>query len=288
MKNILIFLIINLPTLDLWSQSNSPNYQQIYNFQVGDIFLYKNSFIDCGSGNGDCTTTINYTKYEILSKITKNDTIIYTRKINGQTTDTITYIDSTTNILNANNYAIVVVKINPIDTIFAKVRIIKNSVLKKDVGGPNSIYEYNNGHFDSTLTSFKSFGGLTFIQEYEQGLGLMNQIYGQFEGTNTTYLVGYRKGLDTVGNLSVGIQTAYSNDKLKAYPNPCFDNLIINIDGNQENNSVYLYTLQGVLVKSLNESDNPLEISTSDLKPGIYLLKIFNSEGTNFFKIIKQ
>ncbi len=270
------------------SQSNSPNFQQIYNFQVGDIFLYKDSFIDCGSGNGDCTTTINYTKYEILSKITKHDTIIYTRKINGQTTDTITYIDSTTNILNANNDTIIELKpnysIGLYDTVFVKVRITKDSVLQKIIGGyRNYTYNYNHGYFDSTLFYYEPFE-----QIFEQGLGLTVQIDAYFEESHTIRLQAYRKGNDTVGNLSAGIELAKVNNTFQVYPNPCFDKLRINSDNYQGNNLYEIYTLQGILVKSINESDNPLEISTSDLKPGIYLLKIFNSEGTNFFKIIKQ
>ncbi len=292
MKKILIFLILNLLTLELWSQSNSPNYQQVYDFQVGDIFLYKDTSFSPGGDGSNFDISISYTKYEILTKITKNDTVIYTRKINDQTIDTITYIDSTTNILNAKNDTIVELNPNLLlglnDTVFVKVRIIsKDIVLQKIIGGyHNYIYDYNHGHFDSTLTTFDQ--GLAFMQVYEQGLGLVNQRYAQNEIGNSTTLIGYRKGNDTIGSLTVGIQIEKVNSNFQVYPNPCRDKISINSGNYQGNNLYEIYNLQGILVKSLSDTDNSLEISTSDLLQGIYILKIFNSEGTHYFKIIKQ
>ena len=163
----------------------------------------------------------------------------------------------------------------------------KDTVLQKIIGGyHNYVYDYNHGHFDSTLTIFDE--GIVFMQVYEQGLGLVDQRRGQFEIYGSTSQIGYRKGLDTVGNLNVGIQVAKVNSNFLVYPNPCFDKLIINSDNYQGNNVYEIYSLKGILIKSINETDNPLVISTSDLNPGIFILKIFNPEGASYFKIIKQ
>jgi len=277
MKRILIFLFL-LNSSFLFAQkaqTNSPNFKEIYDFQVGDIFLYQITHADYGSGTGECIYSTHYEKFEILKKEINIDSVTYVRKNNDSYIDTITYFDSATNVLNRNNNDIVVGLINQ-DTVFFRIRIDNYVTPEKIVGGLDNTYDYNNGIYDST--KIMNFNDPYLEKIYGPGLGLIRMIEGQFEIGTETILIGYRKGNDTTGTLITKIkQNKYIND-IKVYPNPFTNQIFVMINDNLGPTTYDFYTTQGILVKSVRATMQK-EISTADLKCGIYILKISNKQG---------
>jgi hypothetical protein len=285
MKNILILSILCLLTANLKASSspdtsNSPNYKQIYDFQIGDIFLYQTTLTDCGGT--PCLITISYMKYEIMEKVVKNDSVTYVRKINDIFNDTINYIDSSTNILNKYNNDIVVGRMFN-DTVFFRIRTISDLIPIKIIGGFGFTYQYNNGKYDST----KQIGFPYLEQIYGQGLGLDSEKQNYFESGSETILIGYRKGNDTTGTLTTAIKQNWNNDYLRVYPNPFNNILFVRMSPSFDYFNYDFYTVEGKLVKKIRTNNNS-PIPTMDLKPGVYILKISNNQNTLIRKIVKQ
>ena len=74
---------------------------------------------------------------------------------------------------------------------------------------------------------------------------------------------------------------------IKAFPNPASD--IIRIEADSKINNISICNIAGKIVKSINtKSANSANIILSDLKPGIYFIKINSQNGSAVTKILKQ
>jgi hypothetical protein len=73
------------------------------------------------------------------------------------------------------------------------------------------------------------------------------------------------------------------------YPNPAVEtiNLIFNSKPDEET-TVKLYGIDGKLLQKIPVKEKNTEINVSDLPKGIYFVKLTNSEGTTFRKMIKE
>jgi hypothetical protein len=80
----------------------------------------------------------------------------------------------------------------------------------------------------------------------------------------------------------------YLNDnEIVVYPNPATD--IINIKGLESYKRVIITSLPGNIVKDITTSNNVIALNISDLKTGIYLMVLYNQNGTIFKKkIVKK
>ena len=77
------------------------------------------------------------------------------------------------------------------------------------------------------------------------------------------------------------------DDEIVAYPNPASD--IINVKGLENYNRVVITNLLGSVVKDNSVSGNLITLNISDLESGIYLIVLFNQNGTVFKKkIVKR
>jgi uncharacterized protein (TIGR02145 family) len=74
------------------------------------------------------------------------------------------------------------------------------------------------------------------------------------------------------------------NDDLEIYPNPASEKLFIK--NTPSNSYIYIYNLQGEKVIFLHNISDFIDIS--NLKKGIYMLKLFNSEKFCIKKFVKQ
>lgn len=106
-----------------------------------------------------------------------------------------------------------------------------------------------------------------------------------FEGTSN-----WARGID-VDNVSVVDASllavndvAKNNAEVKVYPNPVKDILNINTDKNI--NSIEIFSLTGQLIKTID--NNTKQINVSDLKKGIYLLRVKSEGKDQSFKIVKD
>jgi len=76
---------------------------------------------------------------------------------------------------------------------------------------------------------------------------------------------------------------------LKIYPNPVNDFLNVSVLGNVDRKSTLnIFDTKGVLVRTINMTNNLHRISVADLPQGVYLIKLNNGEGNLSSKFVKQ
>jgi hypothetical protein len=96
-------------------------------------------------------------------------------------------------------------------------------------------------------------------------------------GTTTkTYTVNF--------TVEVGIDPS-ALSKISIYPNPVHNMLKIS---NVENSVISIYDLNGTLMKISNNPDDVVLMDVSDLRGGVYILRVQMSEGVYISRIIKQ
>jgi len=99
----------------------------------------------------------------------------------------------------------------------------------------------------------------------------------------------YGRGLweSSVYLSSTGIELTENNNKIKIYPNPVSDELIIEITGNNEKLSFEIFNSIGQKVFKGNILDKTV-IQTSKLSSGIYLIKLDNGNTFELKKFVKK
>ncbi len=70
------------------------------------------------------------------------------------------------------------------------------------------------------------------------------------------------------------------------YPNPVFDQ--ITLDGVEDVNKVEIYDISGRMVRSIQVDARKVNMNLSDLRPGVYILSVFNKTGVQTTKFIKN
>lgn len=104
-------------------------------------------------------------------------------------------------------------------------------------------------------------------------VGFFNEEAGIVMGNNGTIFKTYTGGL-----VNVPKDEVYDLDKTSIfYPNPTRSVIHLTNEINKNEISLYIYNLFGMLVKKLKVVDSD-EIDVSDLKTGIYLLSVYNSD----------
>lgn len=115
---------------------------------------------------------------------------------------------------------------------------------------------------------------------------------------NTTYKFDYDGGINTERfEIIFKKKNTFTNDpdvtnistqtaNIMTFPNPATDYLQINLNFNPDNTIAELYTQTGVLVITQEITDLETTINTSNLTPGIYLLKIRSDNRQSIVKKI--
>ena len=70
------------------------------------------------------------------------------------------------------------------------------------------------------------------------------------------------------------------------YPNPVYETIYIS--NNNKNNLIYIYDIQGVLLRNINSSELKTSIDVSDLPPALYIIEVINDFEHNKYKFIKK
>ena len=80
------------------------------------------------------------------------------------------------------------------------------------------------------------------------------------------------------------------NDKIKIYPNPAKDNLIIELQENniQQNTNVSIYNIQGQLLKQMAITQSQTELDIHSFATGVYIVKVTNETDTLQWKFVKE
>jgi hypothetical protein len=148
MKNILllVFFICSINQANAQSTNCSPTFSEIFNFEIGDEFLYG---IQENPGGGTQDYWYSQQRITILDKIVSGDTIIYYRGLGGALRDTLVIVGSdSTHFLNQCDSSMV--KVNSLSyyrnyspdgpDIYSFVRMYNNDTVRTwDNGHPRIV-----------------------------------------------------------------------------------------------------------------------------------------------------
>jgi ligand-binding sensor domain-containing protein len=301
-----------------------PDFWDIYDFEVGDVFQYADYLVD-PYGYGYITRKITITSKQINTNGYSYDYdgiyhIVYFEAGGGGGTDFYTYSDTFTftDSLNhpANLYPGQLMLLpnssSGIGTehVYCRAKVVFdpewNSVakefgLREFNNNPNSydydlFYELDQN--SDTLYRFEQIGGMIDMPCGTKGLGFGNLLgntfsnSGCFEFEADSILVGYIKDGDTVGIITPDslLLTRIKNwnsavGEIKIYPIPATD--IVLIEG-IEAGTMTIYNSMGNVVREFEISESSTKIDISKLPTGLYILQAITEEGIVAKKFIKE
>jgi hypothetical protein len=114
------------------------------------------------------------------------------------------------------------------------------------------------------------------------------RIYGYQNANNATSCYTLKVQLGTASLLETP-ELISKAGMLKVYPNPVNDYLNVSLIGNVDRQSVLsIFNASGVLVSTINITNNIQRVSVAGLPKGVYLIKLNNGEGNLSSKFVKQ
>lgn len=289
-----------------------PDFWDIFNFSIGDIFQYNGDYGSAGSQD------IYTKKYTITSKQISGDTLFYEIQgiINGALwdwnawpvplyfpynysyTDTLIYIDSANHAANIYNYEKVEMCNQLAGTYYPycylscmisklRIGIDGQNLITKTLGG-----DINFGNNDYIYYHLDSFPGILGKQSnmaqntieiiYTESLGRVSFSHYFFEGREIESLVGYIKGMDTIGTitpdsmlLKINSNTITRKDNIKIFPNPISTiGTLMFKNPNHDKFEFVLYDILGNKIDHTKTSQEKITVNAYNKNPGIYFYKL--------------
>jgi hypothetical protein len=289
------------------SSNCSPTFSEIFDFEIGDVFLYG---IKENPGGGTQDYWYSKETVTILDKIISGDTISYYRQksnANGIDLDTLVLVDDSSQVLNKCDSTLV-----PINSflhykghfpgsviIYAYLRVYDNDTIRTWENDYPRLVKAIRGGGQNELYYLKTDSG-TFIPydeqvlklgmtlEFASGAGLVYEGHGLFESVWTKRLIYKINGTDT----TIYHTASIPNSNLKplhfsVFPNPVKDKLTINY----ETLSASKYTILNTLGQSVaNGESSSMEqtIDLSYLSAGVYFLKTSRQDASGTVRFIKE
>ena len=90
------------------------------------------------------------------------------------------------------------------------------------------------------------------------------------------------------GNLTSGMSPTLINEEVRVFPNPFREKLYVKFSDQYSDYEIVILTMQGKVIKSLKRNDGVMEIDTSNLIPGLYILEIKQRQSKIFQTLIIQ
>ena len=143
--------------------------------------------------------------------------------------------------------------------------------LFSDPDGDSLTYSYTYDKDKVTLSESKGILTITPLQEQEVYLKI---VASDGWGGHGSYVIEEQ-------SIITGIKNEYSEEDIEIYPNPAIS--VLNFSTMPD--VAEIYTLNGVLLKSLKNPDGPIEVSSLDR--GIYLTKLTKNGKIYYRKFIK-
>lgn len=176
-----------------------------------------------------------------------------------------------------------------------------NIVTSVDAYGTLTLNNTGNGSFSGPVTRLKTLQNITLFQGFfNVGLAVQTS-YAYYSGSNLNPELRYTKAVINIPLLNITNQTAIQiedfatillstnnnilTDNISIYPNPVNDILNIKSKDNQKVSFVII-DINGREIISKTSNDN--NINVSNLKKGIYFVKITNDNSSITKKIIKN
>jgi hypothetical protein len=303
------------------SDTCSPSFKDIYDFQVGDVFQYvKKSWASGGGAGYNTKTTLKYT---ITNKTGYGDTLIYPitgiKKFerycdigpfpgceyyseSSLINDILIFIDSATHYLNCCNNELISNFIpeeyywdsfrEEFGELYTKIQTqTSEGNPEKKTGGQtgqlNNLYIYNEE--DSLVRT----NDIQYEAVYAKNLGIIKEYFWYFEFDENDYLQGSIKHGDTTGMVSSDedLLTSFENKDLKNdmvfYPNPTDGAIFYKSDDR---------VLRGAEIEITDSRGSVLFnqylttdfIDVTGLNKGLYFLKIKVKNNITVSKVVVQ
>ena len=116
-------------------------------------------------------------------------------------------------------------------------------------------------------------------------IDLVNTIQIKFDGGNGSSSSIYVDNLYFWKEGTIGINE-FEAAAFNVYPNPTTN--IWNIKSNQNINLIQVFDIQGMQVISANHNSEIVSINASELKIGVYFVKLTSTAGTKSLKLMKN
>jgi len=272
-----------------------PDFYDIFNFEIGDIFEYHG---DKWQVESDRMNFIK--KITIDSKRVIQDTVEYDISVKylewtglhsnpSEYNSSLKFVNSPDHPTNKFNNELVEIKSYLENDWYDNY----NYTVLKCVKNSNGLYTKSLGSSDSHdfFSIFDSTDKILIRNydvwdeheiKYTSGLGEVYHKIDGFEWNSLSELVGYIKGNDTVGIITKDYIIMDNKDiivdnEFKIYPNPVSDKSIIELPDKNIEYQILIFNIQGQEVYNCFTKNN-IEINHNDFKTGIYLYQISNSK----------
>lgn len=293
MKTTITILSV-LASLNILSQESCfPTFKEIFNYQVGDKYSYKEELWSLS----EKPELLNYNKitFEVMEKFVYGDTTVYVidGKLpesaifscesryyqTGYRCDTVVLIDSTNHFLNLCNSSWFQFSIYSEGPFLSRIKsnTINNNILKS-YGGKENIYDV-----DTSLNS-----SIEIEENYMKGFGIYSQSFQNSTGRIIIQLENYIKSGDTIYLNQINETQVKLQAKL--YPNPVSDYLFVETENNSKIQSITVIDVLGRKTEIGAEefSADAIRIDITKLKKGMYFLIIDTDKHHISKKFIKK
>jgi hypothetical protein len=309
MKNFIPFLLVVSCIYQANAQSSncSPTLSEIYDFEIGDKFLYG---IRENPGGGTQDYWYSQEHITILDKTVSGDTTIYYRGIyyqGGNLKDTLILINDSTNALYQCDSSIV--KINSFlyyhnyrpDTLdfYSYLRIYNNDTVRTWGNDHPKIVKGISGNTDNNEIFTKSDSGTfelydfnlnpaSFRVEFTIGSGLLYEEHFQFESHYEKRLIYKTNGTDTTVYHTASINKAQLSPlHFSLFPNPVKNT--VNLEFNTSEERIIAITSSlGKIIKTGKSEGSSHSIDLSTLTKGTYFLNSTSKNKSGTLRFIKE
>jgi hypothetical protein len=145
----------------------------------------------------------------------------------------------------------------------------------------------SNGTTQLAISQNGSTTSETISRTYTAGTYYV-KVYGYNNANNATSCYTLKVQLGTA-SLAENTEEITKAGVLKIYPNPVNDYLNVSALGNVDRRSVLsIFDGQGVLVRTINMTNNLQRINVADLPKGVYIIKLNKGEGNLSSKFVRQ
>jgi hypothetical protein len=309
MKKSLCTLILACTIYQLSAQSTNctPTLSQIYDFEVGDEFLYG---IKENPGGGTQEYRYSTQIITILNKIISSDTVYYYREIKTPwdlVLDTLTITNDSSHFLNQCDSSIV--KVNSlsyyknypagVQDIYSFIRVYNNDTVRtwdndhprivKAVGG----FSHNNVFYTRSDSGTyepidNNFDGPHFLVEYAAGSGLLYEGHDDFESSYQRRLIHKINGTDTTVYHTASTKKSQLQPlEFSAFPNPVKNT--INLEFKTSESRTYSITNSlGKIIMTGSSEGLSHTIDLTSFPKGIYFLNSTSEKQSGTTKFIKE